>query len=279
MDAAKVAMEGVQDGDGLYGGGMGGILDGDAGAVAVVLRFSVGTPPAPRIPPWRVSPRSNAYCISAGQALRQQSRKSANRAERFLADPEIEHLRTEAARRFRLLVASASAQWTDKGLAESIGRDVSFWGTLLVTRPGAMFVSRWSPDPVPGQAHGGFVLNVGQARQRMAALLKQYYLYAKQQVEETQEGRHTEYRLRDKSIAKVRWALRNAYLIVTLGDESARERLPADAKKCRARLAEGDREGFADQAPDRRIEASTANCCWPRLPPPATQTPRKRSSG
>ena len=95
--------------------------------------FSI--PPAPQDPALaRVAPRNSPfYFATAGTATPDPA--SRNRAERFLADPEIRHMRAEAARRFKLL---AKSQMKDASLGSAgeagkvVGRDVDFWYELLL---------------------------------------------------------------------------------------------------------------------------------------------------
>ncbi len=183
--------------------------------------------------------------------------KSKNSAERFLADPEIRRLRAEALRRFRLLCkASAKTPTTamlglDGDVSKIVSDDAALWCELFVSQPCAFFVTRYTSTPETSDYHGGFVMNVGDSREKVAAMLKHYRELAKGAIEETTVDGRTEYRLKvEGSTQNLRWSLREKYLIVALGDES-----PSGIAK---RINGPEPEWFAAIAKDLPIERRAA---------------------
>ncbi len=186
--------------------------------------------------------------------------KSKNSAERFLADPEIRRLRAEALRRFRLLCkASAKTPTTamlglDGDGSKIVSDDAALWCELFVSQPCAFFVTRYTSTPETSDYYGGFVMNVGDSREKVAAMLKHYRELAKGTIEETTVDGCTEYRLKSEaagsSAINLRWSLREKYLIVALGDES-----PSGIAK---RMNGPEPEWFAAIAKDLPIERRAA---------------------
>ena len=184
-----------------------GVCYGDVSPLLLCSSIPLGSPPVQDPNLGRIAPKQCVFYVGwAGMGT--PDAKSHNSAERFLADPEIRHMRAEAARRFRLLMKAAPASANDASSTFTIGpcnippqfsADAEFWCELLVTRPCAGFISHLtqgdnSPDP-----HGGFVMNVGDARLRVAAMLKPYRGLAKDIIEERTVDGATEYRLKTTS--------------------------------------------------------------------------------
>ena len=182
----------------------------------------LGVPPAPEDKALaQMAPQECVFwCSWAGTAT--PDPKSKNRAERFLADPEIRQLRAEAARRFQHLIHSAgdSNPVLDKETRRVIGDDLGFWCESLVARPGALFVSRLGTDHDPQKFEGGLVLNVRDVQARVATMLQHYAKIANGSINDSQVGGHTEYRVDMDSQIKVRWGLWDQYLIVAWGEQS-----------------------------------------------------------
>jgi len=177
----------------------------------------LGLPPAPQDAKLlRVAPEQCLFYMSwAGAATPDPN--SSNRAERFLADPEIRHLSAEASRRFQLLL-KATAEGADS--AQAFARDAGFWCELFVLRPGACFISEYTPDDDSSPIHGALVVNVGKHQQRVAALLREYRKLAKEEIRAVKVNGQTEYRVNVDGQPPVRWALRGEYLIITVGKQS-----------------------------------------------------------
>ncbi len=167
----------------------------------------------------RAAPQQCIFYFSwAGAA--QPDAKSKNRAERFLADPEIRHMRAEALRRYRLLLAFAAKSGNSQTL-DGAAKDFPFWSELLATHQGVCFIGSYRPEPQTPQIDGGLVVNVGRSQDEVAAKLAQYQKLAAGGIEVVHAGSRTEYRLKDDgSGVSLRWTLDGKYLIVALGKES-----------------------------------------------------------
>ena len=205
----------------------------------------LGSPPVQDPALTRVAPEQCIYYVGwAG--IGTPDAKSPNRAERFLADPEIRHMRAEAARRVPLLLKSLakstgkSAPTTiEESLAKNNGKkapDVievplvglsldpvvaAFWSDLLVTRPCAFFISSVDLKRDKTQVNGAFVVHVGDAGEKVAALLKQTREQASSAISETVVEGCVEYRMKGFDVlGEFRWSLRGEHLICTCGSES-----------------------------------------------------------
>ena len=201
----------------------------------------LGSPPVQDPALGRMAPKQCVFYLGwAGMGT--PDAKSGNRAERFLADPEIRHMRTEAARRFRLLLKPGSTP----GLPLEFSEDAEFWCEMLVTRPCAGYVSHLTQGDNSPEPHGAFVVNVGDARKKVAAMLKRYRKLAKDAIAQRNVDGRIEYRLKTESLSsdpkskaiaaeatgdknvvvdihdpiRLRWTLWDNYLIVVWGDES-----------------------------------------------------------
>jgi hypothetical protein len=193
--------------------------------VLAPLLFCSSLPPKPEDPALaRVAPQEcMLYCSWAGTTAADANSK--NRAERFLAEPEIVRVRAEAVSHLKRLVQSAikdlpvpDAQANQK-IQEFVSQDLPVWGELLTTEPGALFISRYLPERQPVPCDGGLVLSIGNAQTRVAKSLQRLQQLAPT-VEEVREGESVEYRLKEDTGGRFRWGLRGKYLIVTFGTES-----------------------------------------------------------
>ncbi|MCE5267100.1 MAG: tetratricopeptide repeat protein, partial [Planctomycetaceae bacterium] len=151
-----------------------------------------------------------------------------NRAERFLADPEIRQMRAEAARRFRLLCKSRLNPDTlgvlgllgIDGLPPALADDVIFWSDLLVSQPCAFFITDFGSDAAASsEINGCAVINIGDSQKHVAAMLTRYKAMAGGAIKETTVDGNTEYSLIAGS-TPVRWSLRERHLIITCGNET-----------------------------------------------------------
>ncbi len=188
----------------------------------------LGIPPAPPDPALaRVAPQKCVLYVSwAGAAA--PDPKSTNRAERFLADPEIQHLRTEAFRRFQGLIGSLVKTGTFSSTEfQQQTKESPFWIHLLATRPAACFIGSFSGDPQSPKIDAAMVVNVGPARGEVAAKLAQYQKRDEGTVEVAQVGPRTEYRSKGDGTSPPHCvATQGDYLILTAGKET-----PADIVK------------------------------------------------
>ncbi len=198
----------------------------------------LGSPPVQDPNLGRIAPKECVFYVGwAG--IGTPDAKSGNRAERFLADPEIRHMRAEAARRFRLLTAKSHATANSEAAPGPIATidlfsmlsippgfsdDAGFWCELLVTQPCAGFLSHITESKDSSWPHGAFVVNVGDAGPKVAAMLNRYQKLANDIIEERKVDGHIEYRLKAENLASdpihLRWTLWDKYLIVVWGDES-----------------------------------------------------------
>ena len=245
----------------------------------------LGSPPVQDPNLGRIAPQECIFYVGwAG--IGTPDAKSSNRAERFLADPEIRHMRAEAARRFRLLMkprpasangdANAPMQAGPFSIPSEFSEDAEFWCELLVTRPCAGFVSHFTTSDDWTGYHGAFVVNVGDAASKVAAMLKRYRKLAKDFIAERNVDGHIEYRAKtdwlasdprsqavaekatgDKNVAleiqdplRLRWTLWDNYLIVVWGHET-----PAKIVK---RMKGAEPEWFAAFGKDLLIERRAA---------------------
>ncbi len=146
---------------------------------------------------------------------------SVNRAEQFLADPDIRNLRSEAARRFHLLLASSLKSQGNKygDIPPAVLDDIPVWCDLLVTKPCALFVGP-PADAKSSTLSGGFVASLGNSQATIAAKLRQYAQLARESIEESVVDAAAEFRLKDKDELRLRWTVRGNYLIVAWGGES-----------------------------------------------------------
>lgn len=185
----------------------------------------LGTPPAPPDPSLaRIAPQQTVFYVGwAGMAV--PDAKSSNRAERFLADPEIRQLRCEAARRFHLLlkssIKSADLGIKDfKAIADAVSEDVGFLCDLVVSQPSAGFISRFSSASASVTIHGGFVMNIGGHQKRIATMLESLRSVAHGEIEKVASGGFSEFRIKQDAQWHLRWDLRDKYLIVSWGEET-----------------------------------------------------------
>ena len=186
--------------------------------------------------------------------------KSTNSAERFLADPEIRHVRAEAAQRFRKLircygkkngpVGMALTNLTSSISSAELSDDAATWCELLVTRPCAGFISHLTQGDNAPNSHGGFVMNVGAARKKVAAMLHHYRAIGKDFIEESTVDGCVEYRIKENPTLRLRWTLRGKHFIVAWGDE-----LPAEIAK---RMKGPEPDWFAAIAKKLPIERRAA---------------------
>ena len=181
----------------------------------------LGSPPMQDPALGRVAPRECVLYVGwAGIGVPDPN--SRNRAERFLADPEVRHMRAEAARRFRLLCKSHFALLgsTPLGLLgidrlpPELAADVAAWSEWFATQPCAFFISRYGFDEKTqaNQCDGGFVMNVGDSPERVAAMLQHYKKMTAGAILEEAVAGQPEFRLKDDTDFHLRWALRAGIL-------------------------------------------------------------------
>ena len=167
----------------------------------------LGSPPVQDPNLGKIAPKQCVFYVGwAGMGA--PDAKSANSAERFLADPEIRHMRAEAARRFRLLMKAAATSPSHANgngitvgpcsIPSQISNDAEFWCELLVTRPCAGFVGNLAPGENEMLVCGasGFVMNVGDSCKKVAAMLRHYRELAKDAIEEKTVDGRIEYHLK-----------------------------------------------------------------------------------
>ena len=165
---------------------------------------------------WAVWRRSSACFTSAGPASARPTRR-AQPGRAFSGRSRNPAVRAEAARRFHLLLKSASTPGADGGanpftaLMESvpaslISDDAGLWCDLLVTQPCAV-LSAVSPRATKGRkSNGAFVMNVGDAGPKVAKMLKHYRELAKDAIEQSTVDGCIEYHLKiEVSIAPCRF--------------------------------------------------------------------------
>lgn len=163
----------------------------------------LGSPPVQDPNLGRIAPKECiAYVGWAGVGT--PDAKSPNSAERFLADPEIRHMRAEAARRFRLLMKRYGSPSKDANAQQvglftippGVGEDIELLSELVATRPSAGFVSHVAGSDTSLMSQGAFVVNVGDAGPKVAAMLKRFSEIAKDAIEENNIDGQIEYRFK-----------------------------------------------------------------------------------
>ncbi len=179
----------------------------------------LGMPPAPEDPALgRMAPRECVVWLTWAAAAKPDP-NSKNSAEQYLADPEIERLQAQAARRFLSLVrAPLGERIAGAELGKAVSGDLGFWCGQVITRPGALYVSRLSNGADGRETAGGFILNVGPLRDRVAEMLQKEAQDAESDVRQEQVAGHTEYSV--DGPVKFRWGLWGDFLILAWGDES-----------------------------------------------------------
>ena len=129
---------------------------------------------------------------------------------------------SEVGRRFAALVQKGGQGDDGKAgekdpFAAIYARDYGFWTQLLFTQPAACYLSRCVPET--GEIRGGFVLNVGSSKEKVAKLLEEYRQIAKDRVRKTQFGSDGVLFRSEDGKTQVKWVVHQDYLIVSAGDE------------------------------------------------------------
>ena len=208
-----------------------GLLAFGAEMVAPLLLCSsipVGCPPIQDPALARIAPEQcEVYLAWAG--IGDPDPKSTNRAEQFLADPEIRHMRSEAARRFRLLFKSLPSS-LDSGpfalipLGEmfppSIAADAVTWSELAATQPCAFFLCRSATGTKSARFQGAMVMNIGDSQKQVAAMLSRYQKMAAGAIEKVPADGGFECHVKADTEWNLRWALRDRHFIIAWGGQS-----------------------------------------------------------
>lgn len=185
--------------------------------------------------------------------------KSTNSAERFLADPEVRHMRAEAARRFRLLCKSRVnlemlgmlSMFGIDGVPPAYADDVITWSELVATQPCAFFLTGHAGDAkTKTELNGAFVVNVGDAQKHVAAMLERYKKMAVDAIEKKSVDGNTEYRIKGDAEWHLCWSLQGRYFVITFGKETP--------SKISQRMKGEEPKWFADIAKQLSVERRAA---------------------
>lgn len=175
------------------------------------LGAPIGLPPGERDPLLdQLQPESVLFSTTwAGTAS--PDPESKNYTERLMAEPEVTQFVAELLRTFNGAMSGGRIS-PETATTATKGKQLT---TLLITRPGCLFIERFDPRLGPAGVQGMMAVNVGENAALVAQLLKDLIPIEGEEVEVMGTAFH---KVTIPNAPPITWGIRGRYLMVGLGD-------------------------------------------------------------
>lgn len=181
----------------------------------------IGIPPGQQDPMLaRVAPQETLFYANwAGMA--EPNPQSTNATERLLADPRVRQALAQLRQQVRTQLEQ-SARQCEPQLLPVVG-DAMGWGEVLMSRPGAAFITDVGLTGEGLRISAGMISSLGQDAERLRTTLVNYQARTfPRESQQFQAGNRTWYRVRlSRDLPPITWGVHGTYFVAGIGEGTA----------------------------------------------------------